>query len=322
MKLINTTTLELEEFPEERATGYAILSHTWGDEEVSFQDMREPVATRKCQSKKSYEKTLRTCREAEFNGLKYAWVDTCCIDKSSSAELSESINSMFRWYAKAEVCYAYLVDVPAVSFEKSVWFTRGWTLQELLAPRSLVFFDSDWATIGTRETRSAEVGAATGIKEQYLKPPTTQYYVRGLHYEAVQEMLQCASIAQKMSWAANRKTTRVEDVAYCLLGIFGINMPLLYGEGKGAFIRLQEAVLQRVYDDQSIFAWEQGETHNSRMLAESPDAFAGCGSIVPCRMQGYDPRLGLTNKGIRLNIPIFGVPEFFAVLRCQRETDP
>ncbi|KAK0620697.1 heterokaryon incompatibility protein-domain-containing protein [Immersiella caudata] len=324
MKLINTATLELKEFPEERAPPYAILSHTWGDEEVTFQDMRGPIANR--QSKKGYDKIVRTCEEAKSNGLGYAWVDTCCIDKSSSAELSESINSMFRWYAKAKVCYAYLVDVPDVPLKRSVWFTRGWTLQELLAPRKLEFFDMEWSSIGTREMRSAEITTATGIKEAYLHPKPTKSGSgsRKEYHEVVQEMLAEASIAQRMSWAANRKTTRVEDVAYSLLGIFGINMPLLYGEGKGAFIRLQEAVLEKVYDDQSIFAWDQpcGRDHNNRMLAESPDSFDGCGTISLCRMHGYDPGLSLTNKGIRLNIPIFGRGELHAILRCQREDDP
>ncbi|KAK0641950.1 heterokaryon incompatibility protein-domain-containing protein [Cercophora newfieldiana] len=318
MKLINTTTLELEHFPEEQAPRYAILSHTWGDDEVTFQDMQGASSER--EGKNGYDKIVRTCREAKLRDLDYAWVDTCCIDKSSSAELSESINSMFRWYAKSEICFAYLVDVPSVGFESSVWFTRGWTLQELLAPSQLVFFDSDWSPIGTKDSRPSGIQAATGIKREYLQPPSRAGDVS--HEVAIQELLSEASIAQKMSWAANRRTTRLEDTAYCLLGIFGINMPLLYGEGKQAFIRLQEAILHRVYDDQTIFAWDQGSTYNSRMLADSPDAFSNCGSIVPCRMDGYQPDLSLTNKGIRLNLPIYEGDAFYAILRCEIEDNP
>ena len=173
----------------------------------------------------------------------------CCIDKTSSAELSEAINSMFRWYEKAKVCYAYLSDVSGDAnlkkdvseFVGSRWFTRGWTLQELVAPKSVLFYSrryTGWHFLGTKEDLCDHISAVTGIDTDTL-------YGAGL---------ELASVARKMSWASHRETTRVEDTAYCLLGIFDVNMPLLYGEGKKAFLRLQEEILRSSYD-YSLFAW-------------------------------------------------------------------
>jgi hypothetical protein len=146
---------------------------------------------------------------------------------------------MFRWYGKAHVCYVYLADVyEATQFARSRWFTRGWTLQELVAPATVWFYNSDWQFLGTKQELCEELEAITDIDVSILTSG---------HLEKV-------SIARKMSWAANRQTTRVEDQAYCLLGIFAVNMPLLYGEGQKAFIRLQEEIM-KTSDDQSLFAW-------------------------------------------------------------------
>lgn len=153
MRLLYTSTLKLEEFIGSNIPPYAILSHTWGNEEVSFQDMQGSGAMEKV----GYEKISRCCEKAATGGFEYAWVDTCCIDKSSSSELSEAINSMYRWYRNAEVCYVSLADVPHEYesldlFNRSRWFTRGWTLQELIAPSMVIFFDSDWEEIGTKSS--------------------------------------------------------------------------------------------------------------------------------------------------------------------------
>lgn len=163
----------------------------------------------------------------------------CCIDKTSTAELSEAINSMFRWYRKAEICYAYLADVKGTTdLAQSRWFTRGWTLQELCAPAVIIFYSSNWQYIGSKFELRERLQHITGIEEEVLT--TGQIYT--------------VSVARRMSWAANRQTTRVEDLAYCLMGIFDVNMPLLYGEGKRSFIRLQEEIM-KVSDDHSLFAW-------------------------------------------------------------------
>ena len=182
---------------------------------------------------------------AEQHGYRWVWIDTCCIDKTSSTELSEAINSMYRWYEQAVVCYAYLYDVsskrfgPDSPFYSSEWFKRGWTLQELIAPTTLLFIASDWEVLGTRTQLVKHIEAITGIDTAIL-----------LH----RRQLGRVSIAQRMSWAAYRNTTRIEDEAYCLMGIFGINMPITYGEGDVAFYRLQEEIM-KVCPDQTLFAW-------------------------------------------------------------------
>jgi len=191
------------------------------------------------------EESLRTLGRATLATDTYR----CCIDKTSSAELSEAINSMFRWYQKASVCYAYLADVlkdtdpdkDPEEFSRSRWFTRGWTLQELVAPKNVVFYSRSWKNIGTKERLCNTISTITGIDIDTL----------------LGEDVTFVSVANKMSWASGRRTTRTEDMAYCLLGIFDVNMPLLYGEGKKAFLRLQEEILRSSYDH-SLFAWGRG----------------------------------------------------------------
>src|ERR1700736_2831968 len=144
MRLLNTTKRELEEFGGNEIPLYAILSHTWGESEITFQDIEGDDA----EEKVGYEKVRETCSRAAADGFDYVWIDTCCIDKTSSAELSEAINSMYRWYEEAEECYAYLADVPSKSFPDSRWFSRGWTLQELIAPLRVTFLDAEWVKLG------------------------------------------------------------------------------------------------------------------------------------------------------------------------------
>ncbi|KAK7993810.1 acetyltransferase [Apiospora arundinis] len=240
MRLINTATLQLESFLN-KPPPYAVLSHTWVDgEEVTFQEMQTGAGT----EKSGYLKIKLCCSQAKTDGLGYAWVDTCCIDKTSSSELSESINSMFRWYEEAETCYAFLADVhesdDTNAFIASRWFSRGWTLQELLAPSKVIFYTSEWLPIGDREDLSGSIERITTIDQEVL--------TRKLSFSDV-------SVAERMTWAARRQTTRGEDMAYSLLGIFGVSMSLLYGEGgPEAFRRLQEEIV-KTSNDLSIFAW-------------------------------------------------------------------
>ena len=187
------------------------------------------------------------CRVARANGYRYLWIDSCCIDKTSSSELSEAINSMYQWYARADVCYAFLADVPAEEdhrrgeskFRQSRWFARGWTLQELIAPANVLFLCDDWTCIGSKHSLASLITEITNVSYNAL-----------LRVEPLKEFC----VAERLSWAARRQTTRVEDRAYSLLGIFGINMPTLYGEGEGAFRRFQEEIMRRI-PDQSLFAW-------------------------------------------------------------------
>jgi tetratricopeptide (TPR) repeat protein len=211
---------------------YAILSHTWGadEDEVTFRDLVDSTGG----TKAGYSKIRFCAQQATKDNLYYIWVDTCCIDKSSSAELSEAINSMFRWYYDAAKCYAYLPDVSTSgftkidqSFQRSRWFTRGWTLQELVAPRLVEFFSVEGERLGDRASLLQEIHAITGISIQALGgSPLSQFTVN-----------------ERLSWAHRRQTKREEDAAYCLLGLFDIHLPLLYGEGqKKAFIRLQKEI--------------------------------------------------------------------------------
>ncbi|KAJ8126484.1 hypothetical protein O1611_g7153 [Lasiodiplodia mahajangana] len=241
MRLINVSTYIIQEFFGDCIPEYAILSHTWDDEEVTLQDMQHLNEVVK--AKPGFKKIEATCQQAQRDWLNWAWVDTCCIDKTSSAELSEAINSMFQWYARSKVCYAFLADVRGYcDMLKSRWFTRGWTLQELLAPSEVVFYSAHWDFLGLK----TPVG--TGFQPVLLE-------ASGIPRDALTSFdPEDWTIAERMAWASNRKTTRVEDIAYCLLGIFDVNMPPLYGEGERAFTRLQEEIM-RISDDQSLFAW-------------------------------------------------------------------
>lgn len=274
MWLINTKTLKLEGFMGE-APSYAILSHTWGPEEVTFADFHDEMTR---YNKAGMAKIKLTCKQARTEGIKYAWVDTCCINKESSAELSEAINSMFKWYSLATVCYAYLEDFPRQvkiaglsSLSRCRWFSRGWTLQELIAPRNLVFFvpnGGTWRAIGRKDQFHLELEEITNIPGEILLQ---------------QESIETSSVATRMSWAAKRQTTREEDLAYCLMGIFNVNMPLLYGEGAKAFIRLQEEILREVRDN-SLFAWRSTEEAAAKapyrgLFACSPEEFADSADI-------------------------------------------
>lgn len=263
MRLLNTRSLCLEVFLDD-VPPYAILSHTWGDQETTFHDFN--ISTNPDMTKAGWQKIHNACCHAAYHGWDYIWIDTCCIDKSDITELSEAINSMFRWYGSAGVCYAFLADVVfpsdendtvmGVDFQRSRWFTRGWTLQELLAPSTLEFLDAEWNPIGSREDWATEIEEATGIRREHL----TDFH-------------QCC-LATKLSWAANRLTTRIEDLSYSLLGLLGVYMPLIYGEGEHAFTRLQYELFRK-YNDESILAWNEisGDTN-------PPPASAGSSSPI------------------------------------------
>lgn len=216
---------------------YAILSHTWGEEEVTFQDLANGTGT----NKTGYDKIRFCARQAAENSLQYFWVDTCCIDKSSSTELQEAINSMFRWYRDAVKCYVYLSDVSLppfdhaavdftkaweLQFRKSRWFTRGWTLQELIAPASVEFYSKEGKLLGDKVSLEQVICQITGIPvKAFQGSPLSDF-----------------DVPQRMAWANTRQTTREEDSVYSLLGIFGVHMPLIYGERR-------EYSLRRLHDE-------------------------------------------------------------------------
>lgn len=310
MRLINVVSLELQSFMGAAdVPRYAILSHTWEDDEMTLQDLLDPTQRDR---RKGLVKIAMACKLAQRDDIGYVWVDTCCIDKSSSAELTEAINSMFRWYSDAEVCYTWLADLPARvgdddrfdQLRHCRWFTRGWTLQELIAPRRVEFYDEEWALRGDKTALGKVLTSITGINKQILRDPTG---------------LETLSVAERMSWAAARQTTRIEDMAYCLLGIFEVNMPMLYGEGARAFQRLQEEIAKDT-NDLSLFAWRSapGGQAFRGIFADSPAEFRGSGSVELTGDTAFNSEYTLTNKGLNLAADLApGVAEgYFINLNC------
>lgn len=349
MRLISTKYLEVVSIREDEIPPYAILSHTWDKDEVTLQDMQGFGATLlstasrinliKPKHWQGLQKVLGAAKLAAFEGHDWIWIDTCCIDKTSSAELSEAINSMYRWYQGSEICYVYLADAVLGRKElqkssddslgqlirDSRWITRGWTLQELIAPRSVSFYSKDWSFIGksNEDCIMRPLAEATGIDIGVLSGDI-----------ATQEV----SVANRMRWASKRKTTRQEDMAYCLMGLFSVNMPLLYGEGGvRSFIRLQNEILQAT-DDQTIFAWSlprgsKDQTQASGLLAESPAHFRDAPSMYPMS-DWYQPESStpwsMTNRGLMVQLYLQpsktsanteedSAGDFVAVLNCSAD---
>jgi hypothetical protein len=304
MWLVNCETLKLEQFIDSSIPTYAILSHTWEGEEVAFQglDRHHPgnlnLPKRLLRqhiyntTPKGYHKIWETCFRARKHGFQYAWIDTCCINKDSSAELTESINSMFQWYQNAEKCYVFLSDLPLETsaeegFPKCKWFTRGWTLQELIAPKKVLFYNQAWKCVGTKTDFCNLISKITNIDKEVLDGTDPAWVF---------------STATRMSWAAHRKTTRVEDIAYCLLGIFQVNLPMIYGEGAKAFFRLQEEIVRRT-NDLTVFAWnpEKGQELPYSLFAPSPAGFADTALVQPVHESELAPVFTIT-EGLNLRI--------------------
>ena len=306
MRLLRTTDLSLVDFAPDSIPRYAILSHTWGDDEVLYEDIMNGCA----REKKACAKVEQACLIAQEARYKYIWIDTCCIDKKSSAELSEAINSMYQWYQKADICYAYLSDLNcdySASFFDDLnlwrncrWFNRGWTLQELLAPETVHFYGNTfghdreiyytWKCIGSIFKLTRLLSKVTGIDEDILtgsKP------------------LASASIAKRMYWASSRQTTRPEDRAYSLMGLFSVNMAMLYGEGgEKAFLRLQEEIM-KTSDDHSLFAWvDRSYVHHPPrgLLATDPSLFSHSRDMLPYQYEEFRPPFLMTNRGLQIDL--------------------
>lgn len=353
MRLLNSRSRQLELL--HRNPGrYAIVSHRWGDpsEEVLFTDIGDQASTQR--KGRGYEKILLSCAQAVKDGLDYVWLDTCCIDKRSSSEVSEAINSMYRWYEKSEVCYAYLHDVTDPSkFVKSEWFSRGWTLQELIAPKVLKFFTKNWTLIGTRENLIDPIAEHTGISREILQSGKIPKDV---------------TISERMFWAGKRETGKVEDKAYSLLGILGVRLVANYGIDDGAFEDLQRRIIE-TSPDQTLFAWyytppqpedvEMADANpppdappdsapdsapesvegnattpvysRTGFLASSPSQFPisydiddqdFCKNYVdPIRDITYRPYFSFSNNSVNISLPVKYVKEklWKAVLRCSFE---
>ncbi|OQO06342.1 hypothetical protein B0A48_08931 [Cryoendolithus antarcticus] len=298
MWLLNTTSRKLEFANLSKHDRYAILSHTWGEDEVLFDDIHE----RKAKSMTGYF----ACKQALVDKLQYIWIDTCCIDKRSSAELSEAINSMYRWYGNSQICYVYMDDIDASTLTydsgrrketcqdlrrllpRSRWFTRGWTLQELLAPAHVHLYDASWSMLGSKTDLRSELFQITRIPEEILQD---------------RDLVTSASVAQRMSWASVRKTSRAEDEAYALLGLFGVTMPLLYGEGRKAFLRLQEEIIRSFESEKIDHSVLLSSTKSLNLFALRPDSFGLAYNVLSFPDPLYSD-FDLTRQGLRLTLSL------------------
>ena len=285
---------------------YATFSHRWLERgEPTYRDIMmsfQPAG---------YTKLENFCAKAAEYGCSLAWSDTCCINKDSSTELEEAIRSMFKWYRDAHVCIAYLAEATSIDdIWKDVWFTRGWTLQELLAPRTMKFYGKGWVPLSNsindkQDARMLDVlSRATGIPHhdlRFFRPGT-----RNVH--------------EKMMWAANRTTTRVEDIAYCLIGVFDVSLTIAYGEGQRAFYRLMEAIINRC-GEWEIMAWAGSPSADSAAIPESPRCYRALGEAsapaessvsgsneLTQRAWRGDRHFVMTKRGLQLNLLIVDLP--------------
>ena len=324
MRLLSTIDLTFREFYDSQIPQYAILSHRWIGDEVSFEEFYD-IKARDSFGKK-YAKIRNCCARARKVLLEWVWIDTCCIDKKSSAELSEAINSMFNWYKNAAVCYVYLADVEwnvgdleqsRDNFRKSAWFERGWTLQELLAPRVTFFADSNWKLIDMIKKPLVPFDAPS--PDYLIEDVSERTKISKRDFSDVYDSrrLEKIPVARKFSWLSNRQTSRVEDMAYCMLGLCGVNMPLLYGEGEKAFRRLQQEIIKNS-DDESIFAWFSGGIlRQPGVLASSPKAFARSGQIVKNHPLVGKMPFAITNKGLHYQLPVRKGSSVWDILKFQ-----
>ncbi|CAK3996492.1 Hypothetical predicted protein [Lecanosticta acicola] len=327
-------TLELHEFRDRKEPRYAALSHLWAEaqDEVLFADLlphcdpavklreghlavdlsQEPAAS--LRQKPGWPKLAFALEQAYEDGKDWLWLDTACIDRSSSAELTEAINSLYHWYQESAICYAFLPDLPLEDWRDAVhsdqsplqsrWFSRAWTLPELIAPGHLVFYSQEWTRLGDKHQLRHLLSLATGIEPAILDGSRN-----------VEE----TSIARRMSWAAHRDCALPEDRAYSLVGLFGVNMSPLYGEGeKKAFLRLQEQIMKNS-EDHSIFAWSDPQVGDQLhgLLADSPRAFAHSGDFEPYAFEDQYP-FEMSNRGVRISLHLTPDNEngFMAALQC------
>jgi hypothetical protein len=301
MRLLHVETLLFEVFYSD-IPKYAIASHRWrGGAETMLREVQE----RKDSTSYGYQKVkgFADYVKNHIPGLQYVWIDTCCIDQSASSELDEAINSMFEWYRKAEVCLVYLQDVPAAEadshFEKSEWFRRGWTLQELLAPTIVVFLSRDWNVVGHKGSSTygrqgtplqvgpqlnSRVAAITKIPENVLQD----------YHES-----HALSFEDKMQWMTGRRTTRGEDMWYCLLGIMSVRMTIRYGDGeeetkKRLIKKLNKST--HATTDAQLVADQLAQLVAKQTLQQIPAKVKPCSNVPFRRDPNYTERALLMNE--------------------------
>lgn len=296
---------------------FAIFSHKWGNGEPLFHELpnkRLQVTRRPAPSGPGYQKLLKFCEKARSDyGCEYAWADTCCINKESSTELEEAILSMGVWYSEAGICIVHLGNSSTLEdFMSEPWFTRGWTLQELLLPRKIRFYGKDWSPIcpvvveGRREERAGK----DNREEQRINDKDNEQVVvaitkvTGIPETDIRNFVpSCTRVSEKMRWASQRTTSRIEDMAYSLLGLFDTTMPIAYGEGARAFYKLMSTIADQ-YTEPDYFAWTGKPSQWSLALPSSPLCYGPQASQSDLSTSSAlgDPAYELTKLGLRIRL--------------------
>ncbi|KAG1745607.1 hypothetical protein EDB19DRAFT_453342 [Suillus lakei] len=312
---------------------FATLSHRWLDTgEPTFQGMSE---SQKDMSKNQagYHKLTKFCEKAREYDCELAWSDTCCINKDSSAELDEAIQAMFKWYRTAAICIAYLACSSSASdFVQEPWFTRGWTLPELLAPEKMKFYGRNWEPLSDDPDDKHPKALATTPDDEKSKPLASSQILNAItrlteieSHDLTRFSPGIVHVHQRLRWASRRTTTRIEDMAYSLIGIFDVSMPIAYGDGQRSWFRLMEIILQQC-KSWDIFAWAGEWSPYSRAIPRSPkgyDAFdvhsfielsktLDMGKVerrvgkIPPGLRG-DHAFAMTRHGLQMKIPLLYV---------------
>jgi hypothetical protein len=361
IRLLHINTRGFTSFPDLRSVPeYAILSHRWIHTQRNGQHVALDISYTEFLAgsgdQRGYEKIDKACEAVLYfaheqgRTLEWIWIDSCCIDKSNNEEHTEAINSMYQWYARSYVCITYLGDVDTFDeASSSEWFRRGWTLQELIAPERVLFYNKRWQGCGSKNdyspglhdqtqypflNRSKELADITNIDIALLRLQDRK---------AIKTKLDSIPACQKMSWASDRNTTKDEDMAYCMIGIFDIShMYLKRGEGRRAFIRLQEEVIKQS-NDLTLFAWKLSDDNDACMednclgleelsqnapknapffdsnpasglhgiFACGPSHFRHASQIEPTQLAVYNEEITITSRGVKFITPLLGTGPFF-----------
>ncbi|KAF9474805.1 hypothetical protein BDN70DRAFT_769036, partial [Pholiota conissans] len=275
---------------------YAILSHKWlrgTPGEITYDLWMKGSLDPKSAG---YKKLAGFCRTAwKEYGLALVWMDTICINKDSSSELDESIRSMYAWYERADICIVYLSETHTTThIPDDTWFTRGWTLQELIAPKKLKFYSAEWNRLAQDNNDDK-------------KDPIILSFIEHATMLSSEELAGRLNVplSRKMQWAASREVTREEDIAYSLMGIFDVSISIAYGEGVSrAFLRLLEEIMKNHIGAKDLFNWAGGVTGNgnTHLLPPSPKYYLHRSSDPEIQLHTIIPSvpLTLTLRGIRV----------------------